>query len=216
MIKCCIFDLDGTLIDSLADLAQTVNHLRLQEQLSPYPTEAYRLMVGDGVVMLLKRAFPTMNEEGICRLKTQFDELYKAQCLKNTRPYPDIEEVVQELKKRSILSAVLTNKPEPFARKICSHFFDADVFAEVVGQRENCLKKPAPDGVFSIMKKWGCKKEEVLFVGDSDVDIFTAKNAGVAACGVLWGFRSKKELADAGADFLITTPRELLPLIECL
>ncbi len=213
MIKCCIFDLDGTLIDSLEDLAQTVNLLRRERQLAPHPTESYRQMVGNGVAMLLKRAFPAADETELVQLKVQFDEVYSRHCLKNTCLYPGIAETVQELKKRNILAAVLTNKPEAFARQICSSLFDENMFVEVMGQRANYPKKPAPDGVFSILAKCGCRKGEALFVGDSDVDMFTAKNAGVAACGVLWGFRSKQELKNAGADFLIETPRELLSLI---
>lgn len=213
MINCCIFDLDGTLIDSLTDLGETVNQLLKEKNLTPYPIEDYRMMVGDGVKMLLKRAFPQANETELCQLKEMFDMIYRKNCFQNTQPYHGIPEVLDRLKKQHVRLAVLSNKPDLFAKQICSRFFGNDLFFTVAGQREDFPKKPSPEGAEEIIRRCGCKKEQVLFVGDSNVDIFTAKHAGIKSCGVLWGFRSKKELSAAGADYLIAEPYELL---ECL
>ena len=213
MIRCCIFDLDGTLIDSLNDLGETVNQLLREKGLAPYPLEAYRMMVGDGVRMLLKRAFPQENELELCRLQEKFDLLYRENCFTNTRPYSGIPDVLNVLSKRDIRLAVLSNKPDLFAKQICFRFFGENLFFAVNGQREGLPKKPSPEGAEEIIRLCGCAKDQVLFIGDSNVDIFTAKNAGIRSCGVLWGFRSEKELSAAGADCLITEPYKLL---ECL
>lgn len=214
MIKCCIFDLDGTLIDSLADLGETVNQLLKEQKQNSYSIEAYRMMVGDGVKMLLKRAFPQANEAELCALKKRFDRLYRANCFQNTLPYPGICEVLNHLQKQHIQLAVLSNKPDSFAKEICSHFFGDELFFAVTGQKDNQPKKPSPEGAEEIIRRCGCTKEQVLFIGDSNVDIFTAQNAGIASCGVLWGFRSEEELIAAGADFLISHPRELTTLLS--
>lgn len=213
MMRCCIFDLDGTLIDSLNDLGETVNQLLNEKGLASYPLDAYRTMVGDGVRTLLKRAFPQENQAELCRLQKKFNRLYRENCFHNTRPYRGIPAMLDELGKRDIRLAVLSNKPDLFAKQICSRFFGENVFFAVSGQRESLPKKPSPEGAEEIIQLCGCAKDQVLFVGDSNVDIFTAKNAGIKSCGVLWGFRSEKELSAAGADCLITEPYQLL---ECL
>ena len=122
--------------------------------------------------------------------------------------------MLDRLQKQHIQLAVLSNKPDSFAKEICSHFFRDGLFFSVAGQKENQPKKPAPEGAEEIIRRCGCAKEQILFIGDSNVDIFTAKNAGIASCGVLWGFRSEEELIAAGADFLISHPRELTELLS--
>ena len=204
MFQCCIFDLDGTLINSLEDLADACNWVLRENGLPTHPVDAYRRFVGDGAYKLAERMLPESmrDQQTAARYKALFDQRYNGHYLDKTRPYPGILELLAHLKKKGVQLAVLSNKPNQFVQKICAEAFGEGFFAAVWGQRDGAAKKPAPDGVLAILNELKAAPEEALLIGDSNVDIQTAKTAGVASAGVSWGFRGRQELAEAGADFI--------------
>ncbi len=211
MFRCYIFDLDGTLIDSLEDLADASNWVLRQSGLPTHPTDAYRYFVGDGAYKLAERMLPeNMRESGVVAdYKARFDQRYNGHYLDKTRPYPGILELLEHLRGQGARLAVLSNKPDVFVQKLCAQIFGEGFFDAVCGQRDGIAKKPAPDGVFAILKELAAKPEETLFIGDSNVDIQTARNAGLQSAGACWGFRGREELEKAGACFLADSPAEL-------
>ena len=210
VIRLCIFDLDGTLINSLKDLADCCNAVLATEGLPEHPVDAYRHFVGNGIPKLIERILPEgeRTEEKMARIRVQFDERYQAHCLDDTKPYPGIVHLLGECRNKGILLAVLSNKADPFAKFICQQIFGYKAFDAVSGQKAQVPKKPAPDGVFSLLKKFHTLPEESVFIGDSNVDILTAKNAGIYSIGACWGFRGRDELEKAGADMLADDPAE--------
>lgn len=212
MYKLCLFDLDGTLIDSLEDLADAANWMLAQAGFPGHCLEEYRHFVGNGVYKLVERALPAdrRDPKEVTAFKAVFDARYQAHCLDKTRPYPEIPELLQRLQEQGTALAVLSNKSDAFVQEIVGGIFEPGVFQAVRGQREGVAKKPAPDGVWSLLEELSIPREEALFIGDSDVDVLTAKNAGLLCAGAVWGFRGREELAAAGADFLADTPLDLL------
>ncbi len=214
MFDTYLFDLDGTLIDSLDDLADTCNYILAEAGLPTHPVAAYRYFVGNGAYKLAERMLPEemRDAETIARFKAAFDRRYSDHALDKTRPYPGILETAAALKARGARLAVLSNKPDPFVRRLCAALFPAGTFDAVCGQRDGVAAKPAPDGVFAILAELSVEREQALFIGDSDVDIRTARNAGLKSAGAVWGFRGREELVRAGADFLLNSAGELLGL----
>ena len=209
-MELCIFDLDGTLVDSLTDLGETVNQILFEQGLSTHAIGAYRKFVGDGVLALLSRAFPAgkRDEQTLKKAKARFDALYEENCFCHTAPYPGVLSLLDGLKKDGKKIAVLSNKPDAFARKMVLHFFPEDLFDCILGQTEGIEKKPSPEGVRKIQSLLSVSKEETVLIGDSNVDVFTAKNAGISSVGVTYGFRDREELTLAGADFVVDTVEE--------
>ena len=214
MYQTYLFDLDGTIINSLEDLADACNYVLREAGLPEHPVEAYRYFVGNGAYKLAERMLPEKmrSPENTAEYKARFDARYNGHYLDKTKPYPGIRETLDTLKKKGAKLAVLSNKPDNFVRKICRELFGEDYFDAVCGQRDGVAKKPAPDGVFALMKELDAKPEETLFIGDSNVDMETAKNAGLKSAGVVWGFRGREELEQAGADYLVESAGELLLL----
>ena len=210
MIRLCIFDLDGTLIDSLKDLADSCNGVLEEEGFPTHPLDAYRYYVGNGIPKLIERILPERerSEEKMADIRRRFDERYQVHCLDATKPYPGIMELLSECKKKEIFLALLYNKAEPFAKYICREIFKDGIFAAVVGQKPEVEKKPAPDGVFSLLKEFNIRPEEAVLIGDSNVDILTAQNAGIHSIGACWGFRGREELEQAGAEALAELPKD--------
>ncbi len=215
MIRLCIFDLDGTLIDSLKDLADCCNAVLGEEGLPTHPLDAYRHFVGNGIPKLIERILPEdkQTEEKMTDVRRRFDERYRIHCLDATKPYPGIMEVLRACRKKGIALAVLSNKAEPFARHICREVFGGRIFDAVSGQRPEVPKKPAPDGVFSLLKEFDIRPEEAVLIGDSNVDILTAQNAGIHSIGACWGFRGREELEQAGAEALADFPKDCQNII---
>lgn len=206
-----IFDLDGTLTDTLGDLADATNAVLRDHGLPVWPEEAYRRMVGSGARKLIERALgdratPALTDE----LLAAFISVYNANCLHRTRPYTGVMDCLEALQRRGTRLAVVTNKPEEQAHKVVQAFFGGKVFTHVLGGRTDRPKKPDPGAVLSVLNDWGMRPEEALYVGDSDVDIYTAHNAGMAGAGACWGFRGEEELRAAGADYLLDLPLDLL------
>ena len=210
-----IFDLDGTLLDTLEDLADATNWVCEQHGWPVHPVEAYKQFVGNGAAKLLERVVPA-GVEITSELRTQtmeeFTRRYTAETSRKTAPYPGMPQLVERLKGEGITVAVLTNKPDGAAKPVVERYYPG-VFEVVQGALPDAPTKPDPTLLFKLMDRIGAKRETTLFVGDSNVDIQTAKNGGLTGCGVLWGFRTRRELQEEGADFLVQTAQELEELI---
>lgn len=210
-----IFDLDGTILDTLEDLADATNWVCVRHGWPAHPLEAYKSFVGNGAGKLLERVTPPTVEltpELRKQLMAEFSARYTAHSSDKTHAYPGMPQVLSRLKAAGVRMAVLTNKPHEAARPVVERYYPG-VFDAVQGAVVGAPLKPDPTTLFALMEKLGAAKDETLFVGDSNVDIRTGKNAGLAACGVLWGFRTRGELEAEGADFIVERPEELVELV---
>lgn len=205
MKKLIIFDLDGTLLNTIDDLAQSTNHAL---QTLGYPTHeesAYHLMVGNGINKLLERALPEgeRTEENIMRMRKEFIPYYDRHNMDKSRPYPGIPQLLKYLQAQGILLAVASNKYQSATVRLIDAYFPTLRFAAVLGQRDGVNVKPDPAIVDDILEITGVAKENTLYVGDSGVDMLTAANAGVTACGVTWGFRPRAELEKFNPAYIV-------------
>ena len=207
-----IFDLDGTLLDTLADLAAAVNYALRQHGMPEHTIDDVRRFVGNGVRKLMERAIPDgeKNPDFEATFAT-FREYYMHHSLDNTRPYPGIIETLEALKEQGCRLAVVSNKMMAATKELCQHFF-ADTIEVAIGENEaaGIRKKPAPDTVFEALRQLGEEKDSAVYVGDSDVDLETANNSGLPCISVLWGFRDRDFLIQHGAKTFISAPTELL------
>ena len=207
-----IFDLDGTLLDTLQDLAASVNYALRKHGMPEHSIDDVRRFVGNGVRLLMERAIPdgAQNPDFEATFAT-FREHYMHHSLDTTHPYPGIPEVLAELKARGCRLAVVSNKMMAATQELIRHFFP-DTIEVAIGEHEaeGIRKKPAPDTVFAALKELGVGKEDAVYVGDSDVDIQTARNSGLPCISVLWGFRDKDFLIKHGAETFVSKPSELL------
>lgn len=206
-----IFDLDGTLLDTLEDIAETANAVLTHHGFQAHPKEAYKGFVGDGLRALMERIAPLSTPATVindcCRL---FMQLYGSKCMHNSRPYDGIEDMLAAVKKKGISMAVLSNKPHAFTQLFVDTFFARETFAFVYGQREGFAKKPDPSVALTIAELQGIRPENMLFVGDTPIDIRTGKASGMMTSAVTWGFRSRPELQEEKPDSIINHPMELL------
>lgn len=205
-----IFDLDGTLLNTLNDLAASTNYALREAGMPERTIDEVRRFVGNGVKKLMERAIPQGLEN------PRFDETYATfrrhyleHGLDTTLPYKGIPEVLDELKRRGKKLAIVSNKFYKATQELAEHFFSGTIDV-AIGERENIKKKPAPDTVIEAMRQLGVGKEGTVYIGDSDVDIDTARNSGVPCISVLWGFRDRQFLIAHGATHLISEPKELL------
>ena len=209
-----IFDLDGTLLDTLGDLAASVNYALRAHGMPEHSIDDVRRFVGNGVRKLMERAVPDgADNPRFDETFATFRQYYMAHSLDTTRPYEGIPETLAALKARGCHLAVVSNKMMAATQELCHHFFP-DTIEVAIGEDEaaGIRRKPAPDTVFAALKTLGVGKEDAVYVGDSDVDIQTARNAGLPCISVLWGFRDRDFLINHGAQSLITHPSELLRL----
>ena len=197
MKKLVIFDLDGTLLNTIADLATSTNHALEACGFPTHPVSAYRYFVGNGIAKLFERALPEEERtaEQVARMRPLFLAHYDAHNTDCSCPYPGIEALLATLQAHGVALAVASNKYQVATEKLVAHFFPGIAFVKVLGQREGIPTKPDPGIVEEIVAAAGVEKADVLYVGDSNVDMQTAQNGGVDACGVTWGFRPKEELA---------------------
>lgn len=216
MIKTILFDLDGTLLNTIDDLADAGNWVCEQHGWPTFSVEQFKHMVGNGIPKLVERFSPADAQSPEQRAATlaEFTARYDAHKEDKTAPYPGIPELLDALKAEGIQTAVFSNKADPLCGKIIEHYFGAGRFQIVRGNRPGVPTKPDPIGVYTLMDDLGAKPESTLFVGDSDVDILTGHNAGLPAVGALWGFRGKAELSAAGADALAAVPGDILTFVK--
>ena len=212
MYSTYIFDLDGTLLDTLADLAASCNYALRTHGMPEHSIDDVRRFVGNGVRKLMERAIPDgeANPDFEATFAT-FREYYMHHSLDTTKPYPGIMDTLVELKARGCRLAVVSNKMMAATVELCKHFFP-DTIEVAIGEKEaeGIKKKPAPDTVLAALKQLGVSGEDAVYVGDSDVDLATARNSGLPCISVLWGFRDRDFLLDHGATTFITSPKELL------
>jgi len=208
--KAMLFDLDGTLVDTLADLANAMNYGLRKYGLAEHSVAACRPMIGNGVETFALRAVGAGNEQLRDKVLAAMREYYAANWKANSRVYPGMAETVEKLRDRGIRLAVVTNKDHDAAREMVEYFFGKGAFAVIAGTDEQGRVKPDPASSLAVAKSLGVSTEECVFVGDSDVDIETAKAAGMRSVGVTWGFRPREVLENAGADVIVDTPGEIL------
>lgn len=217
MKKMCIFDLDGTLINSLPAISHFANLALNSIGLDSIDIDTYRYYVGDGMDTLLHRClnhFGADNDENFAKIRPVYKSGYDSDVLFETYPYEGINELLHRLKDMGIKLCVLSNKPDNAAVDAVVSLFGEDLFDIIIGQKDSIAKKPVPDGVFMICDKMNISPEDTVFIGDTNVDIRTAKASGAYSVGVLWGFRDEKELIDAGSDKIVTQPSEILEIFE--
>ncbi len=214
--KLVVFDLDGTLVNSLRDLADAVNYGLDKAGIDTHDIEKYKTFVGNGREKLVERAMGAAykNEKLRNNVKSDFDSYYAEHCNDNTSSYLGCEMLLARLKTLNIKTAVLSNKPDEFVEKILTKVYPEHKFDLAWGKKAEFKTKPDPEALLKIVEKLNVKKEECLYIGDSDVDIFTARNAGVDMLGVDWGFRGRRELVEAGADYVVSSAEEILEYIN--
>ena len=211
--RAVLFDLDGTLLDTLADLANATNHALTQLGCPTHPTKAYRHFVGDGARNLCLRALPAEKQHLADHALRLMREHYDAHCFDLTKPYPGITDLLSELAARRYPMAVLSNKPDVFTKRMVAHYFPSVPFHIVRGQSVGGLLKPDPTAALQMATELGIPAERWLYLGDTNTDMRTAVNAGMYPVGVLWGFRDREELESNGARELIRTPHDVLRLL---
>lgn len=215
MKKLVIFDLDGTLLNTIADLAHSTNYALNKLGYPTHEIEKYKFMVGNGIDKLFERALPEeeKSKENVLRVRKEFVPYYDIHNADDSRPYPGIPELLSYLQDAGVQIAVASNKYQAATQKLVDHYFPEIHFTAVLGQREGVKVKPDPIIVSDILEIAKVAKEEALYVGDSGVDMQTAANAGVTACGVTWGFRPRTELEEFNPSYIADTAGEIKNLI---
>lgn len=208
-----IFDLDGTLLNTLDDLRDSLNFALTKHGYEPRTMEDVRRFVGNGVGKLVERALPIhITEEESQNCLATFKEHYKQNMQNKTRPYDGIMELLLDLNRFGYKLAIVSNKFDNAVKELAKEYF-GDIFDVAIGESSTVKRKPAPDSIFAAINELGTDISKTIFVGDSETDVQTAKNAGLNFIGVTWGFRTREVLRNEGADYLIDTPKELLCLI---
>ena len=213
MITTVIFDMDGTVLNTLDDLTTSVNYVLTRYGMPVHCTEDYRRYFGNGIRYALECAVPKGTEETtIDQMLPVFKEHYNAHCLDKTRPYDGIPELMKALRDRGFKLAIVSNKIDSAVKELNAKFFSAYVDV-TIGEREGIRRKPAPDTVVQALKELKSSKHEAVYIGDSEVDLQTAANAGLPCISVLWGFREKDFLTEQGATVFANTPQEIYDLL---
>ena len=220
--KAVLFDMDGTILDSLQDLMDSVNYALEGTGSGPYDLDDYRYFVGNGARNLIRRAIAGCVDpmaEGkepdpqyVDQIMAKFKGHYETNKTNKTAPYEGIMELLHQLKEKGYLTAVISNKYDAAVKELSDLYFK-DLLSMSVGEGGDVRPKPEPDGIYKVLNQFGLSKEETVYVGDSDVDVITAHNAGLFCIGVTWGFRGRKELTEAGADVIIDSPEEIWEFI---
>jgi phosphoglycolate phosphatase len=214
--KIVVFDLDGTIVDSLVDLAQSTNKGLEKAGLPVHDISAYRQFVGNGRDVLIQKAMGDYAEDESLKniVRKNFDDEYKIHCNDNTSSYEGCSEMLKGLTEKGIATAVLSNKPDEFVEEILKKIYPEHKFQEAWGNKPEMPRKPDGTALKVMLEKLNFKQAECLYIGDSDVDVFTANNAGVDMIGVEWGFRGREELLSAGAKAVVKTPAGILEYLN--
>ena len=211
--KLAVFDMDGTILNTLEDLADSTNYALKANGLPERTIDEVRRFVGNGIRLLIERAVPTDTDKELTdKVFDTFKEYYKTHCAVKTRPYDGIKDVLLELRKTGCLTAVVSNKADFAVQDLCKDYFD-NLFDFAIGEREGIKKKPAPDSVFEVLSKLNVEKADAVYIGDSDVDFATSVNAGMDVIMVGWGFRDAEFLREKGVKRIIKQPSEILDII---
>lgn len=217
MIKACIFDCDGTLLDTLISISYCANRALRDYGFLEIPVVEYKKMVGDGAQELIRRCLRRVGDtecENFERVFDRYREYFKVDCMYEVKPYEGIVELVEELKKHGILTAVFSNKPHLQTQDVIDHCFEKGTFDKVLGCTDEIPRKPAPDGALLIAKEFGVRPDECLYVGDTNTDMQTGNGAGMETVGVLWGFRERAELEENRARYIVESAGEILDLVR--
>lgn len=213
MKKAVIFDLDGTLSDSIHSMKYCVDKVMEAYGYGPFSVEQYKYFVGDGAANLIKRALLAGGDKELVHFEeafAQYKEIFKENCMYQVKPYKGIRELLAALKGKKVAIAVLSNKPHAETVNVIETLFGKNYFDVILGQTDKVAIKPSPEGVFVILDKLGIGAEETLYLGDTSTDMKTGKSAGAFTVGALWGFRDYQELSDNHADAIIEEPLQLL------
>ncbi len=212
-IKTIIFDLDGTLLNTLDDLSSSVNYALRQHGLAERSQAEVRQFLGNGIRRLIEQSVPAGTDEQKTEDVFQtFRSHYLEHSLDQTRPYDGIEDLLHQLNDMKVATAIVSNKLDPAVKELHQHFF-SDTIRVAIGETKTIRRKPAPDMVDECIRLLGCDRQTCLYVGDSEVDLQTAHNAGLPCLSVSWGFRDKKQLIEAGATTIIDRPDELIDIL---
>ena len=216
MIKLCVFDMDGTLVNTINTIAHFGNTALNKFGLEPIPTDDYKLMVGNGSDVLMQRMLAKHGKtvEELPEIHPYYVDIYDKDFMYLTAPYDGIIDMLDAVKAQGIKTAVLSNKDHSTAKKVSDQLFADGLIDLCMGARHGVPLKPEPDAVFEIMEHFGVSKDECLYIGDTATDIKTAKNAGLYSIGVLWGFRDEAELKSAGADVIISDPMKIAEIAK--
>lgn len=209
-----LFDLDGTLLDTLEDLTDSVNLMLEKEGYPARTSDNIKAYIGNGARELIRKALPEgISEEEISRCLSEYRKIYRRNMFHKTHPYEGITETLQILKRMGVRIGVVSNKPNDATREMCSIYFGDSVDA-AIGDNSERRKKPEPDNILEVLSQMGSNRENTLYVGDSEVDVATAKNAVLDCAGVAWGYRPKELLMEMGADYIIVNPLQLIDMIK--
>ena len=213
MIRAVLFDLDGTLINSLADIASAMNRALRLHDLKEHDEADYRYLVGNGARILAERAVGQRQEKADSVL-ADYQAWYGTHSLVRSAPYPGIPELLSSLKEAGIRLMVLSNKPDADTQRVIRHFFPEGTFSLVCGQKDGIPIKPDPSAALDMAAQCGVAPSEMLYLGDTSVDITCARRAGMHSVGVLWGLRERAELEEAGAEHIVADPAQVLLLLD--
>ncbi len=215
LIRGVIFDMDGTLLDTMERIALVMNTVLSRHRLPVHEMVRYRRFVGDGIRVLVTKALPETHrdEETIQRFIAEVKEIYDGERLKGTPAYPGIPELLTELDRRGIHKAILSNKEEKFTRAHAEIDLPQFTFDPIVGARPDLPLKPAPDGALLIARQWGLSPAEILLIGDMPADVLTAQAAGMPCVAALWGFSDKEDLVAAGATVFAEHPEDIVAML---
>lgn len=216
MIKACIFDMDGTVADTITTISYFANKALNKAGFPSIDTEKYKVLVGDGAKVLIKRALDTVGAGQDCfdEVLKDYNSTYNADFLYLTKPYDGILDMISKLNEMGIKVAIFSNKPHETAIQVSGALFPEGSIDICYGAREGVKLKPDPEGVYEILEKLGIEPEECLYIGDTGTDMITGKAAALYTIGVLWGFRGREELEENGADVIVKRPAEIIDIVN--
>ena len=208
-----VFDMDGTILDTLEDLKNSMNYTLRLHNMPERTLDEIRSFVGNGIRKLIERAVPSgTSNDKIDIIHKDFMKHYEVHCADFTKPYNGVNDLIKELRKRGYKTAVVSNKADPAVQDLCIQYFP-DLFDLAIGERPEIAKKPAPDMVNSALEQLQISKEDAVYIGDSDVDVATARNSRLDMIAVDWGFRTREFLVEQGAEIIVSKPEEILELV---